>query len=258
MLVATHIGFLVDKKPLLHNITASFEPGKLHLILGPNGAGKSTLIKLLSGELVSKEGSIKLSEKKIEHYSLSELATKRAVLSQNVELSFPLKVHEVVMMGRYPHFESRPSQLDEEVCKDAMNFFDITSFSKREYLTLSGGEKQRVHFARVLAQISHTQKVECRYLFLDEPLTFLDVQYQFQFMRLLKKLLKQQPLVIIGVVHDLNLAAKFADQLLLLHKGKLLVSGCAEKVLTSQHIETAYGLTPMLHKTKNGLHLFFE
>ncbi len=127
-----------------------------------------------------------------------------------------------------------------------------------DYLTLSGGEKQRVHFARVVAQIWYPIKESCRYLVLDEPLTFLDVHYQFHFMRKLQELLKQQDIVIVGVVHDLNLAAKFADHLILLHQGKLLAAGTKKEVLTKEHMKTAYRLEPIINSDEKGMYLFFE
>ncbi|HPF12367.1 MAG TPA: heme ABC transporter ATP-binding protein [Flavobacteriaceae bacterium] len=258
MLKVEHIAYHIGQKALLEDFSADFPPGQLHLILGPNGAGKSTLIKLLSGELPSKQGKVLYENKSITTHSLPELATRRAVLSQNIDLSFPMKVHEVVMMGRYPHFRSHPTGVDFTAIEEAMNFFDIASFRDREYLTLSGGEKQRVHFARVLAQIIQSEHSGCRYLFLDEPLTYLDVYYQFQFMQLLRKLLKEYPLVVVGVVHDLNLAAKFADQLVLLHQGKLLAKGPVHEVLTEKNIEMAYRLSPLIHHSKKGTFLFFE
>ncbi|MEZ4793983.1 MAG: heme ABC transporter ATP-binding protein [Flavobacteriaceae bacterium] len=258
MLKAEHIAYRIGQNVLLDDFTAEFPVGQLHLILGPNGAGKSTLIKLLSGELPLKQGTVLLEINAIASFSLSELATRRAVLSQNIDLSFPLKVHEVVMMGRYPHFKSHPTAVDFHACEEAMAFFDVNSFTDRAYLTLSGGEKQRVHFARVLAQIIQTEQPGCRYLFLDEPLTYLDVYYQFQFMQLLRKLLKEYPLVVVGVVHDLNLAAKFADQLVLLHQGKLLAKGPVHEVLTEKNIEMAYRLSPLIHHSKKGTFLFFE
>jgi iron complex transport system ATP-binding protein len=161
-------------------------------------------------------------------------------------------------MGRYPHFSVNPTAKDEQAVEEAMQFFDVEEMADRDYLTLSGGEKQRVHFARVVSQIWYPSEKSCRYLVLDEPLTFLDVHYQFQFMHKLQELLKQKDLVIVGVVHDLNLAAKFADHLVLLNNGELLASGTKEEVLNAENMKTAYRLEPVIHNDERGMYLFFE
>ena len=147
-----------------------------------------------------------------------------------------------------------------KACTEAMRFFDVISLAERNYLTLSGGEKQRVHFARVLAQIWFTQNNETRYLLLDEPLTFLDIRYQIQFMQQLQTLLKSQNLVVVGVVHDLNLAARFADTLLLLHEGNMLATGTAREVLTPENIQKAFELKASLQLSKelNSFYFHFE
>jgi iron complex transport system ATP-binding protein len=215
-------------------------------------------VKLISNQIQASNGTIQYGTKALKSLTISELAKIRAVLSQNIELAFPLKVSEVVMMGRYPHFTSKPTEKDYLACNEAMAFFDVLEMANRDYMTLSGGEKQRVHFARVASQIWLPVANYCRYLILDEPLTFLDVHYQFHFMHKLLELLKQKDMVVVGVVHDLNLAAKFADQIVLLHQGKVLASGTPNKVLTKEHIKKAYHLEPVFHKTENTIYLFFE
>jgi iron complex transport system ATP-binding protein len=188
-----------------------------------------------------------------------ELARVRAVLSQSVELSFPLRVSEVVMMGRYPHFTGKPGPADERACEEVMRFFDVAEMANRDYLTLSGGEKQRVHFARVLAQVWSPMPGKSRYLFLDEPLTFLDIYYQFEFMGKLRELLKAGDLVIVGVVHDLDLAARFGDSILLLHQGRVLACGPRSEVLTRENIKTAFRLDPtILRDGDKSMHLVFD
>jgi iron complex transport system ATP-binding protein len=258
MLTAKNITYKIDNKLLLDNVSVDFEPGKLHLIIGPNGAGKSTFIKAICNQIQPTTGTVYYGNKNSKTTSIAELACVRAVLSQNIELAFPLKVSEIVMMGRYPHFTGKPSHKDETACAEAMQFFDVFSMADRNYMTLSGGEKQRVNFARVLAQIWYPIKHSCRYLILDEPLTFLDVHYQFDFMHKVIELLKDNNIVVIGVVHDLNLASKFADQLILLHQGKLLASGDKYKVLSKENIKTAYQLEPIIHHEKKSMYLFFE
>ncbi len=258
MIQAKNISYKIGNKTILKDISVTFKSGKINLILGPNGAGKSTLVKVICNQLKPQEGTVFYEEKNIRETSVQVLAKVRAVLSQNTELAFPLKVKEVVMMGRYPHFSVNPTAKDEQAVKEAMQFFDVEQMADRDYLTLSGGEKQRVHFARVVSQIWYPLENSCRYLILDEPLTFLDVHYQFQFMHKLRELLKQQDLVIVGVVHDLNLAAKFADHLVLLNHGELLAAGTKMEVLSKENMKTAYRLEPIIHNDERGMYLFFE
>jgi iron complex transport system ATP-binding protein len=257
MLSAENITYRVGSKTLLSDVTVRFNPGKLNLIVGPNGAGKSTLIKAISNQVQPQSGTISYGEKNIRTFSVSEIARLRAVLTQNIDFAFPLTVLEVVMMGRYPHFAGKPGEKDERACEETMRFFDVWEMADRNILTLSGGEKQRVHFARVLSQIWYPLKNSSRYLILDEPLTFLDVYYQFQFMRKIRELLKQEDIIIAGVVHDLNLAAKFADHIVLLNKGKVICAGTSEEVFTKENIKEAYQLEPVIRHEENILQLFF-
>ncbi|MFD2244616.1 heme ABC transporter ATP-binding protein [Pontibacter ruber] len=260
MLSVQNITYKIGNKVLLDDVTTTFEPGKLNLIIGPNGAGKSTLVKVLCKQLQPAQGAVTYGQKPLQDYTDLELAKIRSVLSQNIDLAFPLKVWEVVMMGRYPHFSSKPDQKDNMACEEAMRFFDVLDMADRNYMTLSGGEKQRVHFARVASQIWYPVNDQYRYLILDEPLTFLDVHYQFQFMHQIMELLQHQDLVVVGVVHDLNLAAKFADKILLINQGKVLAQGTSREVLTTENIKAAYRLNPFIveHKEKEAMYLFFE
>jgi iron complex transport system ATP-binding protein len=269
MLQANNVTFRVGHKPLISDISLSLAPGQLHLIIGPNGAGKSTLIKVLARLLRPQIGRIEYEGADIGGASEADLARRRAVLSQAVEVAFPLTVREVVMMGRYPHFGGRPGPVDEQIVDDLMAFFDVTEFSGRDYQTLSGGERQRVNFARVLAQLwrltpgslaanGSSSKSVCRFLFLDEPLTFLDIRHQIDFMKKVRNFTNAPDVLTVGVVHDLNLAARFADQIVLLSEGQVVAVGSAADVLTLENISRVFGVQPTFVPLQSGVHLVFD
>jgi len=259
MLRASNVTFRVGQKTLIADVSVSFAPGKLHLIIGPNGAGKSTLIKVLARLLRPQNGTIEYDGADVQHASEAALAKHRAVLSQAVEAAFPLSVREVVMMGRYPHFGGRPGPTDESIVDEVMAHFDVTEFSERNYQTLSGGERQRVNFARVLSQLWDNGTASCRYLFLDEPLTFLDIRHQIDFMKKVRDFAGARDVVTVGVVHDLNLAARFADQIVLLDHGLLVASGTATDVLTADLIRSTFGVNPTFVAGNGpGVHLIFD
>ena len=245
MIRTENLSLQIGSKTLLHPISLKLEAGKLHLILGPNGAGKSTLVKLLSDQQKPSSGNVFYDDHKLSSYKVDRLAKFRAVLSQSVDFAFPLTVNEVVMMGRYPHFSSSPKTADKEIVDQAMNLFQVESLQERDYTTLSGGEKQRVHFARIMAQI-WPEDSSNKVLFLDEPLTYLDIKFQYDFLNLISKFLKKHNLTVIGVLHDLNLAARFADHLILLNHGHLIAQGSQVDVLTSENIEKVYGMKPSI------------
>ena len=259
MLTGSDITFRVGHKELISDISASFAPGKLHLLVGPNGAGKSTLIKVLARLLRPHTGTVEYEGADVSQTSEAELAKRRAVLSQAIEIAFPLTVREVVMMGRYPHFSGRPGATDERIVDEVMQHFDVVEFKHRYYQTLSGGERQRVNFARVLAQLWREDVDTCRYLFLDEPLTFLDIRHQIDFMKRIRSFTDAADVVTVGVVHDLNLAARFADQILMLNGGRIVASGTPSEVLTTERIEQVFGVEPTMVQTRDsGIYLVFN
>jgi iron complex transport system ATP-binding protein len=257
MLQLEDITVKVGAKKLVDNVSAIFHPGKMNLIIGPNGSGKSTLIKAVSKQLAFDEGKVWYDKKELTALSYHELAKFRAVLSQHTEVAFPLKVWEVVMMGRYPHFSTQPGALDKQAVDEAMRYFDVESMADRDYTTLSGGEKQRVNFARVLAQVWFSSPGQMRYLLLDEPLTFLDVNFQYQFMHKLQQLEQKNDLVIVGVVHDLNLAARFGDSVLLLNEGRVQANGAPQQVLTKENIMQAFHIDAEIIDHKGYFYISF-
>lgn len=263
MLTASNITFRAGNKPLVSDISVSFAPARLHLIIGPNGAGKSTLIKVLARLLRPHVGRVEYEGADVSDASEAELAKRRAVLSQAVEAAFPLAVREVVMMGRYPHFRGRPGPTDEKIVDEVMAQFELTELGNRHYQTLSGGERQRVNFARVLAQLyrdgSMAPPSSCRYLFLDEPLTFLDIRHQIDFLKKIRAFAEAPDVVTIGVVHDLNLAARFADHIVLLNEARVIANGTPVEVLTAERIQAVFGVQPTFVQSEpHGMHLIFN
>lgn len=263
MLTAKNVTYSVSGRELLSDVSVTFEPGKVHLIVGPNGAGKSTLIKVLARSLRPQHGRISYDGELIENASDADLAKRRAVLSQAVEAAFPLAVREIVMMGRYPHFGGRPGPVDEKIVDDMLAFFDIEEFATRNYQTLSGGERQRVNFARVLAQLCNAHPDEpaekCRYLFLDEPLTFLDIKHQLEFMKKVREFSMAPDVVTVGVLHDLNLAVRFADQIVVIKGGRIEAAGEPKTTMTPQVIRDVFEVEPnFVPSGTQGTHLFFD
>ncbi|MES2777542.1 MAG: heme ABC transporter ATP-binding protein [Bacteroidota bacterium] len=247
MLEVKNAGFAVGEKWLVKDVSFRFMPGKCYMLCGPNGAGKSTLMKMLSLELPPKEGAVHYNGHPVNYRSKKSYARYRSVLSQAVDISFPLSVEEVVLMGRYPHFDIKPTKHDFAICDEAISMLDIEKFRKRNFLTLSGGEKQRVQFARVLTQIWEPPKEGCRILLLDEPISSLDLKYQFDFLHHVKKF-KDGRTIVIAILHDLNLALNYADELLLLSEGQLFATGSPATVLAPGNIEQVFHLRTNLHK----------
>jgi iron complex transport system ATP-binding protein len=241
MLRTENISFSVGKKQILKNVSASFLPGEFNMILGPNGSGKSSFLKIFSGEINKFQGNVLYEDKKIKELRKEELAKKRAVMSQQADLGFPLLVEEVVMMGRYPHFTFNPNKKDITICSEVIERMNLVEFKERNYLTLSGGEKQRVQYARVLAQVWEKPTDSYRYLFLDEPLNSLDISYQHEFLQVAVELIKDHT-VLIAVMHDINLAAHYADNLFFFKEGELVVHGKPKDILSAAMIEKVFNI----------------
>ena len=241
MLSTKNISYSIGKKEILKNISIDFLPGEFNMILGPNGSGKSTFLKIFSGELKPNEGEVFVDAQQLSTFKKEVLAKVRAVMTQQPELSFPLMVEEVVMMGRYPHFTFNPNKKDIDICHEVMERMNLISFKERNYLTLSGGEKQRVQYARVLAQIWEKPTEGYRYLFLDEPLTSLDINYQQEFLQIAREFTNEGT-VLIAVIHDINLAIQYADKLFFLKEGELIAHGNPKDILDEALIKRVFNV----------------
>lgn len=254
MLEVMDIHYRVGTNMILQNVHAQFLPNAFNMIMGPNGSGKSSLLKIICGDKLDFTGQVFLNQVNCKDLSKEQLSKMRAVMTQLPELSFPMQVPEVIMMGRYPHFDFSPTAKDLNICQQVMDLMQLTAFANRNYLTLSGGEQQRVQFARVLAQIwEKPADNQFRYLLLDEPLNNLDIKYQQEFLQVAKSLLGPDTLLI-AIMHDLNLAAQFADKIFFMHKGQLMAQGNTHEMLTEELIEKVFDVQttivqhPHLHK----------
>jgi len=241
MLKTENIQYKIGKKQILKDISAVFYPGRVTVILGPNGSGKSSFLKIACGETNDFTGIVFYDNRSSKNFQKSELAKTRAVMSQQTELNFPLLVSEVVMMGRYPHFAFNPGSRDISICEEIMRRMDLQAFKDRNYLTLSGGEKQRVQFARVLAQIWEAPTTGNRYLFLDEPITSLDIHYQHQFLQT-TKMLAAENIVVIAVLHDINLAMQYGDDIIFMKDGEIVKKGVPADVITADLIHDVFNI----------------
>lgn len=248
MIKAEGVSFAVGKAVLLKETTVDFEGGKFHVIMGANGAGKSTLLKLLAGDIKPSSGTVLLEGKDLRTFSKKALASKRAVLSQHYHLAFPVTVEELVLMGRYPYFVTHPSAKDKSICTEAMRAMDVTAFRERDYTTLSGGEAQKVQMSRVLSQIGNGEGEERRLLFLDEPVSHLDVKYQHQLLRVAKETGRRNTTVI-AVLHDINLAIAFADRLLLMKQGRIVYQLADAAALNAEILHDVFDIKPVLIQT---------
>ncbi|MFV0336985.1 MAG: heme ABC transporter ATP-binding protein [Chthoniobacterales bacterium] len=230
-----NLSFSVGAADLLRDISIDLFCGELTVILGPNGAGKSTFLKLLTGEHSASSGKVFFNQKELSEWSNRELARRRAVLPQASKLPFDFLAHELVMLGRAPHGDASESA---ELALKAMRASDCEELAERSVGTLSGGELQRVHLARVLLQIDVPDD-RSRALFLDEPTSNLDPFHQHRTMRVAREAADAGCCVVV-VLHDMNLAATYADRLLLLQKGNYVAEGPVDEVMTKPRIEQLF------------------
>lgn len=225
-------------RTVLADIELRLRAGEVLAVIGCNGAGKSTLLKHVTGEFAAK-GTVALFGREPHAHEQRALARRRAVLPQSTQLDFGYEVIEVVLLGRIPHQRSRNGrEPDREVAQECLRRVGLEGFEHRNYLTLSGGEQQRVHLARALAQLHGTDGE--RLLILDEPTSSLDIAYQHQVLKLAREL-ATTGVGVLAVLHDLNLAAQYADRVLVLARGRVLAYGSPYEVLVPPVLQEAFG-----------------
>lgn len=238
-MLSTHdLHYRIHGHPIIDEVNLTVNKGEVFALIGPNGAGKTTLLKLLSGELKPTMGSVNIHGRPLATYSRKSLAQQRAVMSQRALINFDFTVQEIVMQGRHPHIGFMETDADRQIVEDSLIRTETTDLQHRFYPTLSGGEQARVTFARILAQTTPI-------LLLDEPTSALDLRHQQLVMKISYELAQQGKAVLV-IVHDLNLAATYAQRVGILQKGKLVANGTPNEVLTQETIQQVFNLSTLV------------
>ncbi len=231
----------------LEDLSFSVRKGEFFIIIGPNGSGKTTLMKVSAGIEKYQEGRIDIFDKSDRRYSRKELARVVAYVPQTFPVDFPFTVKEVVMMGRSPHLGMLGFERDhdQKITEAAMSFTGIDGLAERKMDRISGGERQRAIIARAICQ-------EPRIILLDEPTASLDLAHQIRIMDLMERLKEEKGVTIVMVSHDVNLAALYADTLLILKEGLSVGMGPPREVLTFENLEKAYGCILLVDQSPLG------
>ncbi|MGG0795477.1 heme ABC transporter ATP-binding protein [Brevibacillus laterosporus] len=225
------VGYEIQGTSILQDIDLHVQKGEFVGLLGPNGSGKSTLLRQVYRTLLPTTGSIYLLERELGQYQQKQLAKELSAVVQETQIQFDFNVYELVLMGRSPHKSmwEQENKHDLALVEQALAQVGLQNMGDRSYLSLSGGEKQRVLLARAIVQ-------ETDLLLLDEPTNHLDIHHQLGML----KLLKQQQKSVLAALHDLNLAAMFCDRLYMLEKGVIVCSGTPQEVLRPEILERVY------------------
>lgn len=230
-----HAGY--EDKRVLDGVDIGIQEGKLTVLLGPNGSGKSTLLKTLARTLTPSAGHVYLDGKDIHRSNTREVAQRLGILPQGPVAPEGLSVKQLVGMGRFPHqrmWQKNPEQ-DARAIREAMAYTNVTEFAERNVDALSGGQRQRCWIAMVLAQ-------QTDLILLDEPTTFLDLKVQVDLLALLSRLAHEHGRTLLLVLHDLNLAAAYADQLIMMRDGKIITSGAPSEIFTAANLKRVFDL----------------
>lgn len=241
MIHIKNLTFQYHINPILKNINLDIDRGEFVGIIGPNGSGKTTLLKNISQILKPTEGVIFIDGEN--HCQPKKLAQKLAVVSENGPINFDFTVLEVVLMGRSPFLRrfQQEGREDLEIARKALESTDTLQFSERSITQLSAGERQRVFIARCLSQ---TPKI----ILLDEPTNYLDIKHRIKIFDLFAKLNKEKEVTILAALHDLNLASRYCNKLVLMSEGRIFSSGSPTSVLTAENIQKVYGIEVTIRK----------
>jgi len=247
-----NVSFGYADTPVLREIDLIFKPGMVHGVIGPNGSGKSTLLGLLSGHIFAQVGNVHINDTNLTNIAPADLARQCALIPQELDFNFPFTVRETVLMGRHPFIPrfARPGDSDIALVNSAMEKMDLDNLCHRVLADLSGGEKQRSVVARGLAQDTPA-------LLLDEPTSSMDIRHALTTMAELKRLAHEERRTIIAVLHDLNLATRFCDRIVMLNAGTVHDEGMVTETLTPNAIKTVFNVDADVLDTASGPQIVF-
>ena len=256
MLCGQSLSFSIGSAHLLRDVSLSVAPGEFVALVGPNGAGKSTLLRLITGDLKPSAGSVSLNGKPLAAWKDLDRARRVAVLPQRDSLQMDFTVMEVVLLGRMPHAATSLRRDNERIAWECLEATEMEAMADRIYTTLSGGERQRVQLARVLAQVWEDDGSP-RFALLDEPTSALDLAHQFETLRIAAALTRRG-VGVLAVLHDLNLALRFAGRAMLLEHGRVAAEGAPASVFQPALIERVYRVAAWLgtHPGDGTAHLY--
>ncbi len=244
-IVAENLSLHLSGFDLLRNIDLTLESGKVNVLVGPNGAGKSSLLRVLTGEIKPSKGDVRINQQQLNDWSMQDRANLLAVLPQHSDLNFPFTAAEVVGLGRIPHKTGYAK--DQAIIAEALALVDASYLQRRLYTQMSGGEKQRVQLARVLAQIWEPSELGEQFLVLDEPTAAFDLSHQQLTLSIVRQF-AARGVGVLMVLHDLNLAARCADNLVVVNGGSIEASGAPDEVLTKELIYKVFDVQSVIAK----------
>ena len=228
------LSFSYGSTQILKDINMELDSSDVLGIVGPNGAGKSTLIRCIDRILVPQQGTVLLDGQEMKQMSSMEIAKKIGYVPQSISNTFPATVFDTVLMGRRPHLGWRSSEEDIDTVLEVLTMLKIKYLAMRDFNEISGGQQQKVLIARALAQ-------DAEILLLDEPTSNLDIRHQLEVMEILTKLVKKKGLSVMMAIHDLNLASRYSDRIIMLNGGSIRDTGDPVSVLTAENIQSVYG-----------------
>ena len=249
MLLQVHaLSFAYDAQPIFSDIALELAPGQVVCIAGPNGTGKTTLVKCIAGILRPQHGRVVVQGTDTQQMTPRERARLLGYVPQSIAGRFAATVFETVLAGRRPHMSWRPSQADMQMAAVHLARLNLQHLAMRDMGSLSGGQAQKVMLARALAQ-------ETPCLILDEPTSSLDVRHQLEILETIRQLAREKNLGVLIIIHDLNLAARYCDQIVMLHQGAVYARGTPAQVITATTMAEVYGVEADIQHCNGSLHL---